>query len=78
MEHRLDLRGTIIPFSLLKVCQVFKLMDTGETLEVIWSDPDTQEDLIKVLPAASYDLISLDETKDEQSVYRLTLLKKQF
>ena len=71
MQYRLDLRGTIVPFSLLKVCQAFKLMDT------VWSDPDTQEDLFKVLPASSYDLISLDETKDGQSAYRLTLLKKR-
>ena len=77
MQYRLDLRGTIVPFSLLKVCQAFKLMDTGEILEVVWSDPDTQEDLFKVLPASSYDLISLDETKDGQSAYRLTLLKKR-
>ena len=78
MQHRLDLRGTINPFSLLKVCQAFKLMDIGEVLEVVWSDPDTQEDLFKVLPASSYDLVSLDKIEEEQSAYRLTLLKKQY
>ncbi len=40
MQHKLDLRGAIVPFSLLKVIQALKLMDPGETLEVCWSDPD--------------------------------------
>ena len=61
MQHKLDLRGAIIPFSLLKVIQALKVMDPGETLEVFWSDPDTPTDLFKVLPDSTYEMISLDE-----------------
>jgi TusA-related sulfurtransferase len=78
MQHKLDLRGAIVPFSLLKVIQAFKMMDPGETLEVCWSDPDTRADLFKVLPDSSYELISLEEMADEGPSYQLTLLKKQF
>jgi TusA-related sulfurtransferase len=77
MQHKLDLRGAIIPFSLLKVIQALKLMAPGETLEVCWSDPDTPADLFKVLPDSAYEMISLDERTDPQPSYRLTLVKKQ-
>ena len=77
MQHKLDLRGAIGPFSLLKVIQELKLMDPGETLEVCWSDPDTPADLFKVLPDSAYELISLEEMSDDASLYRITLEKKQ-
>jgi len=77
MQHKLDLRGAIVPFSLLKVIHELKLMDPGETLEVCWSDPDTPADLFKVLPDSSYELISLEEIADEEPSYHITLVKKQ-
>ena len=77
MQHKLDLRGAIVSFSLLKVIQELKLMDPGETLEVCWSDPDTPADLFKVLPDSSYELISLEEIADEEPSYHITLVKKQ-
>jgi len=58
-QQRLDLRGAIIPFTLLKVSLAFRTLDVGDTLEVLWSDPDTPGDLFKVLPVAEYDLISM-------------------
>ena len=77
MQHKLDLRGAIVPFSLLKVIQELKSMDPGETLEVCWSDPDPPADLFKVLPDSSYELISLEEIADEEPSYHITLVKKQ-
>jgi len=77
MQHKLDLRGAIVPFLLLKVIQAIKLMDPGETLEVFWSDPDASADLFKVLPDSSYELISLEEMAEPESSYRITLVKKQ-
>ena len=59
MPHKLDLRGAIVPFSLLKVIREFKLMSPGETLEIFWSDPDAPADLFRVLPDASYELSNL-------------------
>lgn len=77
MQHKLDLRGAIVPFSLLKVIQEFKQMDPGETLEVCWNDPDTPADLFKVLPDSSYELMGLEEVTDEEPSYRITLVKRQ-
>ncbi len=77
MQHTLDLRNAIVPFSLLKVIQALKMMGPGETLEVFWSDPDTPADLFKVLPDSAYDLISLEEIGDGEPSYKITLAKKQ-
>ncbi len=77
MQHKLDLRGAIVPFSLLKVIKELKLMNPGETLEVCWSDPDTPADLFKVLPDSSYELVSLEQMADDEPSYRITLEKKQ-
>ena len=77
MQHKLDLRGVIVPFSLLKVIKELKLMNPGETLEVCWSDPETPADLLKVLPDSSYELVSLEEMSDDEPSYRITLEKKQ-
>ncbi len=77
MQHKLDLRGAIVSFSLLKVIQELKLMDPGETLEVCWSDPNTRADLFKVLPDSCYELVSLEEMSGDEPSYRITLKKKQ-
>jgi len=77
MQHKLDLRNAIIPFSLLKVIQALKVMGPGETLEVFWSDPNTPADLFKVLPDSAYDLISLEEIGDGEPSCRIVLAKKQ-
>ena len=74
-RHKIDLRGAIIPFTLLKVSQAFKMINPGEILEVLWSDPETQNDLFKILPDSSYELI-LMETLEENTTYRIRLAKK--
>jgi TusA-related sulfurtransferase len=76
-QHNLYLRGTIIPFSLLKASRTFKMINPGEILEVLCSDPEVHQDLCKVLPAASYDLISMEALEDDQVSYRLRLVKKK-
>jgi len=77
VKHKLDLRGVIIPFTLLKVSQVFKILKPGETLEVIWSDPEIPQDLFKVLPENTYDLISIEEVGKDDSYCRIRLCKKE-
>ncbi len=75
VRHKLDLRGAIIPFTLLKVSQAFKMINPGETLEVLWSDPETQNDLFKILPDSAYELILMEEL-EEDSTYRIRLTKR--
>jgi tRNA 2-thiouridine synthesizing protein A len=77
MPHKLDLRGAIVPFSLLKVIQALKRLEPNDALEVCWSDPDMPAYLFKVLPDSSYELVGLEERSDDAPSYRITLVKKQ-
>ena len=53
-RYKLDLRGAIIPFTLLKIRQVFGTIQPGGIPEAFWNDPDTPKDLFKILPESSY------------------------
>ena len=75
-KHKLDLRGAIIPFTLLRVSQVFRTIRTGDVLEVFWSDPDTPTDLFKILPEATFELITMSVVEAEEPFYRVEILKK--
>ncbi len=72
-DHILDLRGAVIPLTLLKISQEFREIKVGETMEILLNDPDTRRDLFKILPAFSYKLMDLN---DEGSFYRIRLIKK--
>ena len=73
MDHLLDIRGAIIPFTLLKITQAFRELRAGETIEILVGDPDTRDDLFKVLPASLYELIGVE---NEASFYRILLRKR--
>ena len=74
-QHTLDLRGVIIPFSLLKASQVFKIIKPGELLEIWCSDPDIQENLVKILPHSAYELTLMEEL-EEDCYFRIQLKKR--
>jgi len=74
--HYLDLRGTIMPFSLLKISQALRVIEPGESLEVLWSDPETPTDLFKVLPPNAYELVGMGRVEEKNPYFRLLLLKR--
>jgi len=74
--YNLDLRGTIMPFSLLKICQALRVIEPGESLEVLWSDPDTPADLFKVLPHNAFEMVGMDRVEEKDPYFRLMLLKR--
>ena len=74
--HKLDLRGTIMPFSLLKISQALRVIEPGDSLEVLWSDPDTPADLFKILPHNTYELVGMDRVEEKDPYFRLLLLKR--
>ena len=76
ITHYLDLRGTIMPFSLLKISQALRGIEPGDSLEVLWSDPDTPADLFKILPQNTYDLVGMDRVEENDPYFRLMLLKR--
>ena len=65
-----------MPFTFLKIRQVFASIQPGDILEVFWNDPDTTEDLYKILPESSYDLLIVEERREKKSFYRMKIRKK--
>ena len=74
--HKQDLRGAIIPFTLLKVSQVFGSIHPGDILEILWNDPDTPADLFKILPEDCFEMITMELMEEKDPFYRLEIKKK--
>lgn len=59
-----DMRKTLIPFSLLKITNLFRVMKPDETLEIVAdtnpTDASTLRDVLLFLPNNRYDLISME------------------
>ncbi len=72
MKHILDLRGLIIPLTLLKTTQELRKMACGETMEIIATDPDTRKDLLRILGQSPCEVLSVRDYEDRYCV----LLKK--
>jgi len=77
VDYTLDFRGSISSITLLKLTQTVLEMAPDEVIEIQGSDPDTKQDLFRVLPESSYELISVDVTEDKksESFYRILLRK---
>lgn len=75
--QRLDLRGLMIPFTLLKVSQAFREIKAGETLEILWGEPQVPDELYKVLPEFSYEVI-LTEIFEPDCSCRVLLKKNAY
>ena len=73
VDYRLDLRGTIIPLTFLKITQAFRKIKTGETMEIIGTDPDTRRDFPKVLGTSPFEVLCISDEKDR---YLIRLRKR--
>ncbi len=73
----LDLRGLINPFALLVASKAFKELKAGETIEIIGSSPEFANDLLKVLPAGSCEILSSEIVEEEHAEFRILLKKKR-
>lgn len=76
-DHILDLRGFIIPIALLKVSQVFREMLPEQTLEILCHDSDIRNDLVKILPNFSCEMVNAEASPDGNA-FRLMMKKKHF
>ena len=72
-DHILDLRGMIIPVTLLRIMHKLREIESGETIEIVGSDLETKKVLFKVLRAFPYELLKVN---DQKKVYRVRLKKK--
>jgi TusA-related sulfurtransferase len=64
-DYIVDFRGAIKPLTFLKLTHVFRGMKRGEVLRIVGLDPDTRKDLLKVLPALSYESVLEEEPDGE-------------
>jgi TusA-related sulfurtransferase len=75
-NYTVDVRGTITPFSLLKVSLVFQQMKPMEILEILGCDGEMQQDLLRLLPNASCESIGVEELGSASTVKRVRFTKK--
>lgn len=71
----IDLRETVIPFSLLKIAYHFKRMKTGDAMEIIGMDKNIIADLKSVLPAEKYKLHIIEITGTPDPHFKLHIKK---
>lgn len=64
-DYIVDFRGAIKSLTLLKLTHVFRAMKSDEVIKIMGLDPDTRNDLFKVLPAISYELVFEEERDGE-------------
>lgn len=72
VDHILDLRGMIVPMTLLNISNALREIKSGETVEIVASDPETKRDLFKILRAFPHELLNVSH---EKTVYRVRLRK---
>lgn len=73
--QKIDLRGAISPFTLLKISNAFRTLEKGEVLEIFWGDRDLLNDLVKIIPESSYELIEMENLDQENWGTRIQLKK---
>ncbi|MCG6908579.1 MAG: hypothetical protein LJE94_00480 [Deltaproteobacteria bacterium] len=56
---QIDLRNWIMPFSLLKGSNAFRSLKADETLELLWSDTQNLNDLLKIIPSDQCEIVSV-------------------
>jgi TusA-related sulfurtransferase len=74
--YTFDLRNELVPFSLLDIRHRFKEMRSGESMVVLWGDSGSADDLLQILPAKSFDIVSNAKIPGSLSGFRLELTKK--
>ena len=71
----IDLRETIIPFSLLQIVNQFKRMTVGATMEILGIEEDIISDLKCVLPVGRFELVDAEIMNTDSPYFRLRLKK---
>jgi len=71
----IDVRHFVSWFSLLKLTQVFGEMKPQDILEVRGADTDTREDLLKILPESTYQVLKVDN--DGEDGFHLLRIQKR-
>ena len=73
--YSFDLRGTIIPFSLLKITNLFKKMKPGEFMEIVGDDTSISKDLERILPDSECEFSFNENCNGDEPVFKVQLKK---
>lgn len=71
----IDTSGTRCPIPILRTKQALKSMSVGEVLEVLATDPATQEDMQAMLRHVSHTLLSVEKGHGDSSADRFLIQK---
>ncbi len=71
----IDIRETIIPFSLLQITNHFKRMNAGTSIEIVGTDENIISELKNLLPEASYELTIAETISAANPCFKLWLKK---
>lgn len=74
-NYTVDVRGTITPFSLLKVSLVYQQMKPTEMMEILGCDAEMRQDLRRLLPDAAWESAHTVDTSRDQEMTTLRLKK---
>jgi len=75
-DYILDFRGSISSISLLKITRIFNEMKALEIMEILGLDPDTLQDLFKVLADSSYEVIHTNTAEKKEEYHRMRIIKR--
>jgi TusA-related sulfurtransferase len=75
-EKVIDFRDSLSSISLLKVTQVFGKMKPSGILEIRGTDSDTRQDVFKLLPHASYEVLEAESAQKDGELSRVVLRKR--
>ena len=64
-DYIVDFRGAIKSLTLLKLTHIFRTMKSDAVIKIMGLDPDTRNDLFKVLPAIACELVCEEEREGE-------------
>ena len=73
--YSIDLRGTIIPFSLLKITNLFKEMEPGDRIEIVGDDASISNDIKRILPESSCEFSFRENCTSTEPVFKVQLKK---
>jgi TusA-related sulfurtransferase len=69
LDFRLDLRGSIAPFSLLKAIKALSSLGNGQRLEILATDEQTGKELLEILDHEKFRMVKLDERKTFYKIF---------
>lgn len=73
--QKIDLRGFMVPFTLLKISNSFRTLEKEGILEILLSDRDALDDLVMIIPESAYALITMEVLDGEDQGIRIQLKK---